>query len=122
MSGQACLAQDKLGDGRYAFCDRRTDSHPPAEHVDGEHRWPACSQHCMRDHVHGRYRLKLGTPVGPKSARSRAPGRDKPAKAPRDRCSVCLHPSRPDELERGKCKDQEACQGRAPQLDLGSES
>lgn len=121
MSGQACLAQDKLEEGRYAFCDRRTDSHPPAEHVDGEHRWPACSQHCMRDHVHGRYRLKLGIDTGPGSLASRAPRPDRAAKGPRDRCSVCLHPSAPDELERGKCKDQEACQARAPQLDLGLE-
>ena len=115
-----CGAQLELAPGKYATCYRPADQHRALEHLDGTGeepvKWPACSQHCLKDHVHGRYRLKLGQQTGPKSMAARAPKPDPPKRGGRVLCKVCFEPG---ELEHGQCKDRKACAERAPQLGLG---
>lgn len=116
MANVRCRAQLRLESGGYAICDRFVEGHVGSKHREFSTgtEWPACSQMCMEDHEHGRYRLKLGTPAGPGKLDARVKGRGKPAKQPSQPvCSVCLTPG---ELEGGKCKDQAACAERAPAL------
>lgn len=131
MTETRCRAQLKLDKpGEYAICDRFVESHFTLDHKDFTKQvdWPCCSKYCLKDHVHGRYRLKLGTPTGPSTAAARGPKADRPVK-PARQCSICLQPevitevqvprSRTSNLEHGRCKDQAACAERAPQLELG---
>lgn len=115
-----CQAQLKLESGGYAICNRDVKAHAQLAHKEFSTgtEWPACSQLCLLDHAHGRYRMKLGQKAGPSTAAARGPKRGKPAKQPAEpACSVCLTVA---ELEGGKCKDQAACADRAPALfDLG---
>lgn len=121
MSAGECGAQPVAIEGSLTpTCIRRVDMHQGVPHWDGgDYTWPACSQYCAQDHNHGRYRTHMGQAAGPATVAARAPKADKPWKPRRDRCSICLERA---ELERGKCKDREACQARAPQLDIGLEA
>lgn len=126
MTGR-CGAQLELGPAEYAQCEIAASRGWPLSgvHQGQDHRafvggefveWPCCSQYCLKDHEHGRYRLKLGTPTGPASAAARAPKAKREKRKGEPRCEVCLQPG---ELEGGRCADRVACLERAPELELG---
>lgn len=81
--------------------------------------WPICSQMCIQNHVHGRYRLHMGVTTGPASRVPKRGPSAKPAKV----CPVCLEPAELDEEGRpvglgqdGRCADRKACKERQPAL------
>jgi len=141
MSAGECGAQPVAIEGSLTpTCVRLTVNHAHRDHraADG-YEWPACSQFCMTDHVHGAYRIHMGQNLGPGSVAARAPKKGRPAKVSAKQCSICLAPEAGkwierklkdgrvrdqfiSSLDRGKCKDREACQARAPQLDIGLEA
>ena len=108
MSAARCGAQPEALEGsRTPVCVLHVDSHNSQEHLgDDRTRWPTCSQHCIRNHNHGRYRRKLGGVV--QSPAARLPKLDKARKRGGPQCSAW-------------CKDREACQARQPQLEIGLE-
>lgn len=119
MSAGKCGAQLDLGGNQWATCVRHVDAHEAKDHLDGQGReWPACSQHCLADHPHGRYRRRMGVPTGSAKAENRAP---RPDKAPkwRTRCKICMERA---ELAGGICKDRAACEARVPPLFTESEA
>lgn len=87
--------------------------HKPHRCEPDGYEWPACSQMCAQNHVHGRYRIKMGAAVGPTTLPARAP-KASSAKPKVRRCEACLGEA---ELGRnGRCVDREACEARAPTL------
>lgn len=108
MSHYRCGAKLVLDSGGTATCDRWSDMHQGLDHLEsasGE-KWPACSQFCIVNHVHGRYRMKMGTPPKPTA-------RPRPAK--QKRCNACLSTER-DLDKYGVCVDRAACESAAPPL------
>lgn len=119
MTSARCGAQPEVIEGsRTPVCVLHVDSHNSQEHLGDDHtNWPTCSQHCIRNHAHGRYRRKLGGAV--QSPAARLPKKDKARKRGGPQCSACLELRPAAELEHGRCKDREACQARQPQLEIG---
>lgn len=120
MRGECGARPEYLEGSPWPVCTRQKDGHRALDHraADG-YQWPACSQHCLINHVHGAYRLHLGGALGPGTLEGRAPGRGRAARGKRARCRICLEPR---ELKDGICADRAACVARmAPLFDLGEE-
>lgn len=120
MTAARCGAQPETIEGsRTPVCRLHVDGHGERHKGDDGTEWDTCSQHCIANHVHGRYRRKLGGAI--QSAAARIPKRDKARKRGGPQCSACLESRPAAELEHGRCKDREACQARQPQLEIGME-
>ena len=115
MTSAPCGAQLETGPGRWAACALLPVDHAGRDHSDlSGHMWPACSQLCARQHVHGRYRRKAGINVGPKALASRAPKPERPSKGRRTQCRICL--AEAELAPGGQCADREACESRMAPL------
>lgn len=124
----ACGASVKV-DGIWRVCGiagaelKSLHQHRPHRDSSG-YEWPACSQMCAQDHVHGRYRVHMGVATGPVTQAARAPKLGPPARPPKvARCTACLEPAVLDENGKptglgadGRRADREACRSRQPEL------
>ena len=119
MSPARCAAQAEYAAGKYATCDRYVDAHEHLDHRDASVSvdWPVCSQYCLINHAHGRYRRHIGQATGPATLNARAPKVSRSSARKAKICTVCMDKG---ELGKdGRCIDRAACAERAPQLDLG---
>lgn len=108
MTTPRCKAGMKDG-AAWHECVLHTDGHASQSHRDATgFEWPTCSQHCLIDHAHGKYRRKMGPSVGPVTMAARTPKPTRTGKrGGRKRCKVCMQVT---ELGKdGRCVDQEAC-------------
>lgn len=98
--------------------------HKPHRCEPDGYEWPACSQMCAQNHVHGLYRVKMGATTGPETLKARTPGLGPAWKARKaQRCEACLEPATLDQDGKptgigqdGRCTDRKACEARAPAL------
>lgn len=122
----SCGAQLELESGKFATCAITSmtgfpigTAHSGRDHsvfVEdvGQVSWPCCSQYCLKDHVHGKYRLNLGQATGPATIEGRAPKVSKPARPKARQCKICLEPGELD--AKGTCADKQACASRIAPL------